>query len=142
MTHQAADTILRQWLDGSPYTQADIAKSMRVCRAAVSKWCSGASYPSTENAAALEAFTGGDVPSDIWPRRTFKEGDTPGARAIWAAARKRGVPIFALAHECDLPHRSLYRWAAGETHPHSSSIRTLNKRLGLRLSVADFEVRA
>ena len=85
-------------------------------------------------------FASGDVPADIWPRRTFKEGDTPGARAIWAAARKRGVPIFALAHECNLPHRSFYRWAAGETHPHSSSIRTLNKRLGLTLSVADFEV--
>lgn len=142
MTRQAVEIVLREWLSGSPYSQADLAEKMGICRAAVSRWCTGASYPSAQNARQLQKITQGEVPATLWPRRTLKTGSSPGSKAIWAAAKRRNVPIFALAHECSLPHRSLYRWAAGESHPHSSSIRVLNERLGLNLSVGDFEVRA
>lgn len=142
MTRQAAEIVLLRWLARSPYSQSDLAEIMGVCRFAVSKWCHGVASPSVKNAVILEDVTSGAVPAAIWPRRTIKSGTTPGAQAIWAAARERGIPIFALANQCAIPHRSLYRWAAGESNPQKSSIREINKRLGLSLSVADFEVRA
>lgn len=142
MIRQSAETVLRKWLSRSPYSQSDLAEMIGISRSAVSKWCLGGVYPSPRNAVKLEKISGGGVPASIWPRRTFKRGDTPGALAIWAAAAQRDTSILGLALDCGIPQRSMARWAAGEYPPRASGIRAINKKLGLSLTVADFEVRA
>lgn len=137
-----AEDCLKNWLTSSEYTQTRLAAELGVTRAAVSKWCNGAMSPSKWHASELEKLTGGSVPASLWPRRELPEPSSKGARALQAAAARRGLSITQLSRATGIPTRAMHRWAVGQHAPRKNAIAVLNSTLGLKLTVQDFEVAA
>lgn len=141
-THTLAEECLREWLAVSGTSQSELAETIGVTRAAVSKWASGGARPSENHAEEIDKLSQGAVPATIWPRRRPPEPVNKGAATIQKAAKRYNGSIAQLARETGLPQRGLARWAAGQNGPRQSTLAALNAALQTNLKVSDFWVDA
>lgn len=65
---------LRHFLRESGHTRDDLAKSVKVTRAAVSLWCLGERHPRPRQLARIVRFFGIDLPTFYGPLVTRREG--------------------------------------------------------------------